>query len=71
MHDWSELIDELIHLPGALPRLRAEHVDDGTGRCRECTTPGRGTPWVLHPCSLATLVRMADERIAELREEGR
>jgi hypothetical protein len=61
-NSWSELIDELAQMPDAVARLRAEHVDDGTGRCRECTTPGRGTPWVLHPCALATLVRMTDER---------
>jgi hypothetical protein len=47
-------------------RLLQEHVDDGRGHCRTCTTPGRGTPNASWPCGLFAIARYA-----ALRSKGR
>jgi hypothetical protein len=50
----------LLGQPTALAKLLAQHVDDGTGRCRVCMVAQRGhLPW---PCAL----RIAADRAREL-----
>jgi hypothetical protein len=52
-------------MPDVIERLMREHVADGSGHCRACTTPGRGTPASPWPCGLFAIARYA-----HLRREG-
>ncbi len=52
---WANLTALLATMPDLSAKLAAEHVDDGTGRCRSCTAPGRGVPGARWPCVLALL----------------
>lgn len=54
---WRELVRMLAGMPLARENLLTEHVSDGKGKCRKCTTPGRGTPQAPWPC---TLWKLAD-----------
>jgi hypothetical protein len=63
---WSRFAAELAGMPDVIVRLLQEHVDDGSGHCRTCTTPGRGTPNAAWPCGLFAIARYA-----ALRSKGR
>ena len=45
--------------PGGPERILDEHRPDDYGRCRGCTRPGVGTPYVSWPCSVAKLAEAA------------
>jgi hypothetical protein len=62
---WSRFAAELAAMPDVIERLMREHVADGSGHCRACTTPGRGTPASPWPCGLFAIARYA-----HLRREG-
>jgi hypothetical protein len=64
---WARLIAQLALMPDVVERLRAAHADDGNGRCRACTTPGRGTPQVRWPCGPASM-GLAAHRLREATE---
>jgi hypothetical protein len=55
------LIIFLIGQPTAVGRLLADHVDDGTGRCRRCGSRAVGdrVPW---PCTIHTAAKTARTR---------
>lgn len=58
----------ILRQPGMLPRLLAQHVDDGRGRCRVCSSAGARHVW---PCSIrayADLAAAAMERAASRRK---
>ena len=57
--DWARFAATLAGMPDVVGRLLAAHRDDGTGRCRACTTPGRGTPQVRWPCGVAAVAGLA------------
>ncbi|WP_125911499.1 MULTISPECIES: hypothetical protein [Pseudonocardia] len=47
---WRPVAAELFRRqPGAVRRLLAEHVDDGTGHCKKCWSQ-HGNP--RHPCNV-------------------
>jgi hypothetical protein len=49
--------------PSIIDRLVSEHVDDGTGRCRSCSSahqPGRGD----YPCAIRNDLDDARRRLA-------
>ncbi|GAA1276599.1 hypothetical protein GCM10009609_44490 [Pseudonocardia aurantiaca] len=56
---WSGAAQALADMPYVVERITAAHVPDGNGRCRACTTPGRGTPRDPWPCSTAKLADAA------------
>lgn len=64
---WISFVAELATMPDVTTRLLAAHTDDGKGRCRACTTPGRGTPAVRWPCAPAALAIMAHRHHRGLR----
>jgi hypothetical protein len=49
---------ELARQPGAPGRLLDLHVDDGSGRCRICSS-GAGTGRYRHPCAIRVLATEA------------
>lgn len=59
---WRGAVEVLVTMPDVVARLRATHTADEHGRCIACTVPGRGTPGVTWPCTLAALA--ADARTA-------
>lgn len=56
---YRRFVAALAAMPDVWRRLLAAHVDAGNGRCRACTTPGRGTPQAAWPCSLHKLATQA------------
>lgn len=58
----GRMLDELIVFirshPGLAERLLAEHIDDGTGRCRSCANGGQ-TGRCHWPCTLHSHARRA------------
>jgi hypothetical protein len=67
---YSSLAVEIARLPGAAERLIAWHVDDGTGRCRLCSS-GAQTGQYLWPCQLRLLaVRAIEIRSAAAASAG-
>ena len=52
---WEGIVAILREMPDLAARLRATHIPDGNGRCRGCTTPGRGTPNGRYPCAIAVI----------------
>jgi hypothetical protein len=58
--NWASLAAELARCSDVVPRLLAEHRDDGNGRCAGCRLPGYGSPGAgRHPCVLRTLAELA------------
>lgn len=57
--DWIRFAAALAAMPGVVDRLLGAHRDDGSGRCRACTTPGRGTPSTAWPCGIAAVAGLA------------
>ncbi|GAA1181369.1 hypothetical protein [Pseudonocardia alaniniphila] len=59
---WAALVATIAAMPEVAARLLADHVDDGTGRCRGCTRGGCGTPSARFPCTLSALAAQATAR---------
>jgi hypothetical protein len=59
---WPALVAAVAAMPEVAARLLADHVDDGTGRCRGCTRGGCGTPSARFPCTLSALAAEAATR---------
>jgi hypothetical protein len=57
--NWHDFAAVLATMPDVIDKLSAEHVPTAEGRCRACTTPGRGTPNARWPCSMAAMAREA------------
>jgi hypothetical protein len=57
--DWVRFATALAGMPDVVRRLLDAHRDDGKGRCRACTTPGRGTPHTVWPCGIAAIAAAA------------
>jgi hypothetical protein len=57
--DWIRFATALAGMPDVVRRLLDAHRDDGKGRCRACTTPGRGTPHTVWPCGIAAIAAAA------------
>ena len=57
--DWVRFATALAGMPDVVRRLLDAHRDDGNGRCRACTTPGRGTPHTVWPCGIAAIAAAA------------
>jgi hypothetical protein len=57
--DWVRFATALAAMPDVVRRLLDAHRDDGKGRCRACTTPGRGTPHTVWPCGIAAIAAAA------------
>jgi len=60
---WAALVATVAAMPEVAARLLADHVDDGTGRCRGCTRGGCGTPSARFPCTLSALAAQATAHI--------
>jgi hypothetical protein len=58
------LVEFLGSDPGMARRLRAQHVDDGSGRCVLCSAGGQ-TGHYQHPCALRLAADEAHRRLAE------
>jgi hypothetical protein len=67
--NWIRFATALAGMPDVVERLLDAHQDDGTGRCRACTTPGRGTPKTVWPCGIAAIAGIA-ARLAAERARG-
>lgn len=57
---WRLLAIELARMPGAAQRLLAVHMEDGSGRCRVCSS-GRQAGRYVWPCQLHLLATRAVE----------
>jgi hypothetical protein len=57
------LIEFVGSEPGMTQRLRAQHVDDGSGRCVLCSA-GAQTGHYRHPCVLRLAADEANRRLA-------
>lgn len=57
---WWLLAAEVARMPGAAERLLAVHTEDGSGRCRVCSS-GRQTARYVWPCQLHVLATRAVE----------
>lgn len=55
--------------PGMAQRLLSEHVDDGSGRCRVCSTGGQ-TGRYRWPCALRRYAEQADTVVGDGPEVG-
>lgn len=47
-----QVLTRFIREYGSAGKLLAEHVDDGTARCRKCSAGGDSSGRVVWPCSL-------------------
>jgi hypothetical protein len=62
----TDLIKALADMPGLAKDIVAGHSRTPEGRCPLCTAgPQRG--YVVHPCRLFTLAKLAQAEIAERR----
>ncbi len=57
---WRLLAAEVARLPGAAERLLAVHIEDGSGRCRVCSSGTQAGRYVW-PCQLHVLATRAVE----------
>lgn len=62
---WHSVVLQLSRMDELTGRLLAAHQPDGDGRCRGCTTPGRGTPQARWPCGLYRLANEARSATAD------
>ncbi len=67
MTDDDPIVVFIASRPEVLRRLLAEHVDDGTGRCRVCSDGAqRGHhTWPCRICDYATRAREVERRAAD------
>jgi hypothetical protein len=56
--DHDRFAVELARCPGVPARLLELHLDDGSGRCRICSS-GAGTGRYRHPCAIRVLATEA------------
>lgn len=54
----NPIVEFMASQPGAADRLLAEHVDDGTGHCRTCSSGGQ-TGRYRFPCSIRLAIDQA------------
>jgi hypothetical protein len=69
--DWARFASVLAGMPDVVVRLLQDHRDDGAGRCRACTSPGRGIPNAHWPCGIAAVAGLAAGLAAKRAQERR
>lgn len=57
-------VDLLKARPVMTERLITTHIPDDHGRCRGCTRPGYGTPYLRWPCTPYALAALAQREAA-------
>jgi hypothetical protein len=61
----DELITFIAAEPGMAAQLLAQHTDDGTGRCRVCSS-GAQSGHYQHPCAIWLAADEASRRSGEV-----
>jgi hypothetical protein len=59
------LVALFMSQPSMIERLDPEHVDDGTGHCRSCSSGGQSGRGV-YPCSIRNNLDDARRRLADV-----